>query len=238
MNEVRDWLHALHDISALSTGAESRGQAPGRAIGMVRDALGCDAASLFLFDPESGEPVELASAGGTVLGADDTRFPSIISATILSGDRRIGVISLGHCAPDAFTADHRLFLELAAHCIAPMLEPSGRGAVKEAGAPATDGTPGRRIASDNFDIFRELGRMAVSLNHEINNPLTAIIGNADLLLITASGLDDDFRKKIETIISEAQRIADIIDRFGRMKKDLLRSGEYSGLNIGTPEDTS
>ena len=45
-----------------------------------------------------------------------------------------------------------------------------------------------------------------ALNHEVNNPLTAIAGNAQLLLRTPDGLSAQARMKLESILEAARRI--------------------------------
>jgi two-component system NtrC family sensor kinase len=54
-----------------------------------------------------------------------------------------------------------------------------------------------------------LGRMAASVAHEINNPLGAILVFSCLLLESASA-DSPGRKKLETIVREANRCRDIV----------------------------
>jgi hypothetical protein len=47
---------------------------------------------------------------------------------------------------------------------------------------------------------------AVAVNHEINNPLTAILGNAQLLLLDKDKLSPDILNKLNTIEKSAMRI--------------------------------
>ena len=62
------------------------------------------------------------------------------------------------------------------------------------------------------DRLASIGEMSSGIAHEASNPLTNIIGIAELLL--ESGVPDEIKKDIEIISSEAQRTARII-------KDLL-----------------
>src|SRR6185503_11256018 len=45
-----------------------------------------------------------------------------------------------------------------------------------------------------------------ALNHEINNPLAAIVGNAQLLLRRPENLKPDVRAKVESVLESARRI--------------------------------
>ncbi len=67
----------------------------------------------------------------------------------------------------------------------------------------------RMISSAKMAV---LGEMAAGVAHEINNPLTVVIGHAERLLAPRSGERDEshFRKSLEGILGSAKRIAKII----------------------------
>ena len=54
-----------------------------------------------------------------------------------------------------------------------------------------------------------LGRMLSGAAHEINNPLTGVIGNVDMIL-RGERLDDDTRERLETVRREGQRVAALV----------------------------
>ena len=53
---------------------------------------------------------------------------------------------------------------------------------------------------------------AVALNHEINNPLTAVLGNTQLLLLQKDKLSNDVVAKITTIEKSALRIREVTQK--------------------------
>jgi signal transduction histidine kinase len=57
---------------------------------------------------------------------------------------------------------------------------------------------------------------AVTVNHEINNPLTAILGNVQLLLLKRDDLDEELVNKLKTIETSAMRIRDVTQRLLRL----------------------
>lgn len=57
---------------------------------------------------------------------------------------------------------------------------------------------------------------AVTVNHEVNNPLTAILGNVQLLLLHRKDLDDDLVAKLRTIEASAMRIRDVTQKLLRL----------------------
>jgi two-component system sensor histidine kinase/response regulator len=61
-----------------------------------------------------------------------------------------------------------------------------------------------------------IGQIAISLQHEINNPLTSVLGFVDLVL-RQPDLGDRARKYLQTARDEALRIREIIDRLNEVR---------------------
>jgi signal transduction histidine kinase len=68
----------------------------------------------------------------------------------------------------------------------------------------------RKLISEHEGKLMEIADLVAHVRHEINNPLTGIIGQAQLLLRT--DLDEASRRRIETIEQLASRIRDIVAR--------------------------
>lgn len=66
---------------------------------------------------------------------------------------------------------------------------------------------------------------AVAVNHGVNNPLTAILGNVQLLLLKRDDLDEELAAKLKTIEASALKIKDVTQRLMRITSP--RSVEYS-----------
>ncbi|MDZ4723200.1 MAG: histidine kinase dimerization/phospho-acceptor domain-containing protein [candidate division Zixibacteria bacterium] len=66
---------------------------------------------------------------------------------------------------------------------------------------------------------------AVTVNHEINNPLTAILGNVQLLLLKRQDLDPELTNKLKTIEASAMKIRDVTQKLLRITS--ARSIEYA-----------
>jgi response regulator RpfG family c-di-GMP phosphodiesterase len=65
-----------------------------------------------------------------------------------------------------------------------------------------------------------LAQVAVSVNHEINNPLCAISANAEIIkMMLIRGIDvDRMNAKVEAILSEVDRIKRVIEKLSRAQK--------------------
>lgn len=66
---------------------------------------------------------------------------------------------------------------------------------------------------------------AVTVNHEINNPLTAILGNVQLLLMKKKDLDPELIAKLKTVEEAALKIKDVTQKLLRVTS--ARSVEYA-----------
>lgn len=68
-----------------------------------------------------------------------------------------------------------------------------------------------------------IGETTIALEHEINNPLSALLGHAELLLME-TGLSTDQRDQLQIIREQAARIAEVVRRLARLKNP--KSVEY------------
>ncbi len=75
-----------------------------------------------------------------------------------------------------------------------------------------------------------VGEMASGIAHEINNPLTGVIGFAHLLM--EKDIPENIRKYVETIHDGAQHVASIVSRlltFARQEKPSRDSADINGI---------
>ncbi len=75
-----------------------------------------------------------------------------------------------------------------------------------------------------------ISETAVTVNHEINNPLTAILGNAQLLLMAKDSLPDDAVAKLQTIEKSAIQIRETTAKLMSIIEP-VKSSYASGLNM-------
>jgi signal transduction histidine kinase len=65
-----------------------------------------------------------------------------------------------------------------------------------------------------------LGRYMLEMRHTLNNTLTAMLGNSELLLLEPGLLSGEARAQIETIRHMALRIHEVLRRFSSLEKEL------------------
>ena len=92
----------------------------------------------------------------------------------------------------------------------------------------------RRIAQDTARRTAEaelarsrwlagIGETTIALEHEINNPLSALLGHAELLMMDR-GLSEEHHEQLRIIQEQAARIAQVVRRLAKLKNP--QSVEY------------
>jgi two-component system, NtrC family, sensor kinase len=80
-----------------------------------------------------------------------------------------------------------------------------------------------------------VGSVALTIRHEVNNPLTGIIGTVDLCLSDGATLSQEIRGCLESIRALAKRIADTVAKIGSVQavktRDYLK-GDRKMLDLG------
>jgi signal transduction histidine kinase len=74
-----------------------------------------------------------------------------------------------------------------------------------------------------------IGEVIASVNHEINNPLMIISGNAQFLEMSMEGYPAEMKERVTTILEETERISQVTKKLREIRnpvsQDYTRSGE-------------
>jgi signal transduction histidine kinase len=83
-------------------------------------------------------------------------------------------------------------------------------------------TDARRFEQANLTLERQalLGRYMLEMRHTLNNTLTSVLGNSELLLLEPGSLSAGARSQIETIRNMSLRMHEILQRFSSLEKEL------------------
>jgi signal transduction histidine kinase len=65
-----------------------------------------------------------------------------------------------------------------------------------------------------------LGRYMIEVRHNLNNALTSILGNSDLILLDEDQLPSAMRTQVETIRNMGMRMNEILQRFSSLQKEM------------------
>ncbi len=79
-----------------------------------------------------------------------------------------------------------------------------------------------RLEQTNVSLERQalLGRYMLDMRHTLNNTLTSVLGNSELLLLEPGSLSAGARSQIETIRNMSLRMHEILQRFSSLEKEL------------------
>lgn len=102
----------------------------------------------------------------------------------------------------------------------------------------------RRAAEEALARSRWLagiGETTLALEHEINNPLAALLGHAALLEMGGDTPEEE-RQHIGVVVEQAKRIGTVVKRLAKLKEptsvEYLRGARMLDLSRGTEEDGS
>ena len=79
-----------------------------------------------------------------------------------------------------------------------------------------------------------LGRYMLDMRHNLNNALTSIMGNSELLLLEPGKLSADVREQVETIHNMSMRVHEILQRFTSLETEMQFSERMSHGEMNVP----
>ena len=241
---MNNLLNAVHEIGELLMCDAISDNKFDYVIDVIHRSSGCDAANLCLVNG-AGEllqvtavPCEAAcicAGDGYLLwlknqlkpgilpphiSPDKNNFITVLSAPIVLKGSLLGAINLGYDNQISDVDSILIFLGIVTQQMVRVLESMNSESFEHTQTALSAGTDSFGAVT-GISECNELIKFAMSLNHEINNPLTSIIGNADLILLSEDQINEDFRAKLEIIITEAKRITLLIAKLGDLKKTVL-----------------
>ncbi|MGA9510251.1 MAG: hypothetical protein WBV55_16660 [Candidatus Sulfotelmatobacter sp.] len=77
-----------------------------------------------------------------------------------------------------------------------------------------------------------LGRYMLEMRHGLNNALTSLLGNSDLLLLEPGSLSAQARGQIETIRNMTLRIHEVMQRFSSLEKEMTVVAQQTARDSG------
>lgn len=86
-----------------------------------------------------------------------------------------------------------------------------------------------RLSQIELHLEREaaLGRYILEARHNLNNALTSILGNSELMLLDQGNMDPNFRQPVETIRNMGMRMNEILQRFTSLQKEMQLTEQQS-----------
>jgi signal transduction histidine kinase len=97
-----------------------------------------------------------------------------------------------------------------------------------------------RFEHANVHLERQalLGRYMLDMRHTLNNTLTSVLGNSELLLLEPGSLSAGARSQIETIRNMSLRMHEILQRFSSLEKELMVVDRQAEKESGAKSQTA
>jgi GAF domain-containing protein len=151
---------------------------------------------------------------------DDSNIKSFMSVPMVFKDELMGVINFAHDEANSFTERDMQIVGIIAAETAVTIErmiyenqlEKKNDELMEANKKLKQ-TQAKLIELEKKQTAAE---MAATLNHEINNPLAIIAGNAQFLLMTMKNSNPSIVKRLKAIDKEASVIAQITEKFRQL----------------------
>ncbi|HZQ93860.1 MAG TPA: hypothetical protein VFA67_02550 [Candidatus Sulfotelmatobacter sp.] len=87
-------------------------------------------------------------------------------------------------------------------------------------------------ACSSLERQATLARYMLEMRHNINNALTSVLGNSDLLLLEPGSFSAQTRAQIETIRNMALRIHEVMQRFSSLEKEMNVAAQQAVQDSG------
>ncbi len=176
------------------------------------------------------KPIILQSLSKARPGKEQ-RFNSFVSLPLWVGEKLIGVLNIGHSEPNFYKQANAKDFEIIAFQISIIMEKMVlRKKIEEQNLQLQkalkelEGTQEQLIEKERLAA---IGEVIVTVNHEINNPLTAIIGIAEILEIAfETGRKEKIKEGLKGILQAAKRIKKVTHKLSKISS--TTSKEYIG----------
>lgn len=182
--------------------------------------------------PEPAEANKWEAAwANEVCGASGLVFGEVVVPVTL-GDEGLGVLDVRSGEADAFTQRDSVVLKSVADQIAVALQNRRLLLEIEERNRKLVRAQARLVQAERLAA---IGEISLAIKHEINNPMTAILGNAEWLLEEEQGLSDEGRRALTLVHQMALRVRDIVMRLENVadrKRPYLQSLEMTDLRDG------
>ena len=170
---------------------------------------------------------------------NDSNIKSFMSIPMIFKDELIGVMNFANDQPNAFTErDMQIVGIIAAETAVTIERMIYEYQLEEKNNELVAANEKlKQVQSKLIELEKKqtAAEMAATLNHEINNPLAIIAGNAQFLLMTMKNSSPSVIKRLKAIDKEATVIAQITEKFRQLDslvvEDYIKGDSMKIINL-------
>ncbi len=168
------------------------------------------------------KPVILESLARAKAGLEH-RFCSFVSMPLRAGDKLIGVLNLGHQDSEMYLRKELPAFEFIARQISMVMDKIIlQSTLQEKNAKLEKALTELKDAQNRLveqERLAAIGEIVVTVNHEINNPLTSIISLSEILQFTYNtGNKEKIQSALKSIHQAAKKIQRVTERLRHINK--------------------
>jgi signal transduction histidine kinase len=86
-------------------------------------------------------------------------------------------------------------------------------------------------ANAELESSARLGRYVIEMRHSLNNALTSVLGNSELILLESDTLSEAAQSQLQTIHNMGLRIHEVLQRFSSLEKELTVADKQSEAEV-------
>jgi len=169
---------------------------------------------------QQNKPVILQSLANSRVGKLE-QFKSLLSLPLWIGDQLIGVLNIAHGQENIYRHEYIHDYELLARQISLVVDKmSLKIKLEEQNTRLKEALIQLEEAQDKLveqERLAAIGQLVVTVNHEINNPLSTIVTNAEMLPhLVSSKNETSLQRVTDRIISAANKIARVTKKLAHL----------------------
>jgi GAF domain-containing protein len=152
---------------------------------------------------------------------------SYIGLPLVAGDELVGVLNFGHGMPDAFAQVDADLLHILGPQVALLLKNLDLvAALQHSNQELAERNARLREMQDRLvesERVKAIAQVVAAMNHEINNPLTIISGQAELLDLRLGDGDMVAREKLDIIQQQVRRLGRVLSLLSQVRHPVAQA---------------
>ncbi|MDH4155868.1 MAG: GAF domain-containing protein [candidate division Zixibacteria bacterium] len=182
---------------------------------------------------ENQKPVLISGRSAAGSDRSEGEYATFLSVPLVTRDAVRGVLNLGNVREQAYDQHDVSLMILTADQLAVAVESmSCQSELDDLNAQMAQAQLKLEQAGksrESLNKMKEVARLAASINHEINNPLSVIIGNVQCLLLEKVAAN-------QKALSRLRRIEEAAVRVGQVNRKLIEIHSLANILVGDNED--